>query len=145
MLNRRGKTPRPSQTRKFSFSEKRRLSTTPYWTLLHFLLRAHRRWSAFLRLGHGAPARAGRIQVKLPHLIQQRFVTDPQHLCGILRHQRVFSKASAIASISASSFNPRTRAFSPCSRATAGSFLGAGLFRVAGTSFSLRKLPSATF
>src|SRR5258708_24305702 len=78
------KIPRHSQTRKFSFSEKRRRSATPYWTLLPFLLRAHHRRSAFLRLGHGAPPRAGRIQVKLPHLIQQRFVTDPQHLCGIL-------------------------------------------------------------
>ena len=38
-----------------------------------------------------------------------------------MRHQCVFSSASAIASISASSFKPRTSAFSPCSRGATGS------------------------
>ena len=48
----------------------------------------------------------------------------PSIFAASLRHHRVFSKASAIASISASSFSPRTRAFKPCSRGGAASCRG---------------------
>src|SRR6266481_3613621 len=68
----------------------------------------------------------------------------PNIFAASFLHQRVFSRASAMASASASSFKPRTSAFNPSSLGAAGSSRGEVRWRAEDISINSRKLPSSS-